>query len=311
MPKPLNYYLYLKPFATLLRLLARLLAPRLTPTPTTTLHIPSRDPNRTIKVHVYTPPTTQRKQQQKGPTPLLLNFCGSGFIIQGHGLDDPYCHHIAQNTSYTVFDIQYRMSPEHPFPAPLEDAEDVISWVRSRPEVYDLDRLGLSGFSAGGNVAVSLAANHEGPFKALVAFYPVVDAVRSVEERVAVEREGVKLPGWFMRFCTKAYLSRGVELVGGRGDVRVSPIFRDVVDGWKVERVLCVSPARDVLAGEVEELAGKLAEGGKAEGGRFLKKVVCERVEGCGHGWDKVAKEGTEAWEKRMRVYGMVVDLLK
>ncbi|KAE8357052.1 Alpha/Beta hydrolase protein [Aspergillus coremiiformis] len=301
--RPLTYYIVLKPVATLLRQLAFVLAPRIVPTPSSTLLIPSRDPKRSIKIHVYSP-----SSPPKGPLPLLLNFCGSGFVIQGHGLDDDYCHYIARNTDYTVFDIQYRMSPEHPCPAPLEDAEDVITWVQSQPGSYDRSRLGLSGFSAGGNVASSMAANHPGPFKVLVVFYPVVDAVRPMGERVAPERGGVKLPGWFMRFCTRAYLSG--EFRGRGADVRVSPILRDVKDGWRVERVLGVSPAGDILAGEVEDWVKKL-QAGREEGGRFLKIVDCERVEGCGHAWDKVAEEGTEAWEKKMRVYGKVVELLK
>ncbi|OGM49294.1 esterase/lipase [Aspergillus bombycis] len=298
--RTLKYHLFLKPVAFLLRALAYTLVPRITPTPTTTLHIPSRDPQRTIKVHVYRPCSPE-----KGPHPVLLNFCGGGFIIQGHGLDHTYCSHIAAHTAYTVFDVQYRMAPEHPFPAALEDAEDVLAYVRARPETYDAGRVGVSGFSAGGNLATSLAANHEGPFKVLVAFYPVVDAARPSAERTAPEVGGWTLPSWFVRFCTVAYLSAGFE---GR-DVRVSPLRRAVGDGagWRVERALLVSAARDVLAPEVEELGGMLAKGGN---GGFLKKVVVERVEGVGHAWDKVAKEGTVGWEKMMRVYGMVVDLL-
>jgi acetyl esterase/lipase len=71
-----------------------------------------------------------------------------------------------------------------------------------------------------------------------------------------------------------------------------------------VRRVLLVSAARDCLAVEVEELGDRL---GTVEG----MSVVCERVEGCGHAWDKVAKEGSWGWEEKVRVYGMVVDLLK
>ncbi|OOO14068.1 hypothetical protein OAory_01026630 [Aspergillus oryzae] len=313
--RTLKYYLFLKPIALLLRTLAYTLVPRITPTPNETLHIPSRDPQRTIKVHVYSPPNPPPGKPDKGPLhstptprPVLLNFCGSGYIIQGHGLDNTYCRHIATNTPYTVFDVQYRMAPEHPFPAALEDAEDVLAYVRSQPEIYDVSRVGLSGFSAGGNLATSLAANHEGPFRVLVAFYPVVDATRPLEERRAPEVGGWALPGWFVRFCTVAYLSGGFE----GGDVRISPIGRAVGGdsgdrGWRVERVLLVSAARDLLALEVEELGGLLLKGGDGE---FLKKVVVERVDGVGHAWDKVAKEGTVEWEKMMRAYGMVVDLL-
>ncbi|KAE8375050.1 Alpha/Beta hydrolase protein [Aspergillus bertholletiae] len=304
--RTLTYYLLLKPIALLLRAFVHILVPRITPTPTITLYIPSRDPQRTIKVHLYSP-----SNPTKGPCPVLLNFCGSGFVIQGHGFDNTYCTHIAAHTGYTVFDVQYRMAPEHPFPAAFEDAEDVLNFVRSQPQTYDLSRIALSGFSAGGNLATSLAANQAGPFRALVAFYPLVDATRPFGGRVAPEAGGWTLPGWFVRFCTAAYL--GVRFRGRAGDVRISPMRRVVESsgskGWRVERVLLVSAARDVLAPEVEELGQLLlAEEGDGE---FLKKVVVERVEGVGHAWDKVAKEGTRGWEEMMRVYGIAVDLLK
>ncbi|KAK1141012.1 hypothetical protein N8T08_009669 [Aspergillus melleus] len=84
------------------------------------------------------------------PHPVLINLHGSGFVIPAHGSDDAFCRQVSQRTGYLVLDIKYRLSPEHPFPAPVDDVEDVVNWVKSQPNKFDLSRMAISGFSAGG-----------------------------------------------------------------------------------------------------------------------------------------------------------------
>ncbi|KAE8147977.1 Alpha/Beta hydrolase protein [Aspergillus avenaceus] len=317
----LKYYLILKPLAILLRLLSRLLIPTAHPTPTETIHIPSRDPKRTITANLYHPLSSTNNAQKttpiKGKKPVLLNFCGSGFVLPGHGTDDEYCHYIAQNTDHVVLDVKYRLAPEYPCPAALEDAEDVLAWVRGQSEL-DGERVSVSGFSAGGNLATALVANSTsmstststfgsgsgsgsgsgggGGFENLVSFYPLLDASLKSKQRVAPEKDGFKLPGWFQWFCTTAYTSGGVECT----DPRVSPGFADL--RWGVKRCLFVTAGRDCLAREVEDLADRLK---RVRGG-----VECRRVEGVGHAWDKVVKKGSYGWEEKMACYSAVVDLI-
>jgi acetyl esterase/lipase len=72
-------------------------------------------------------------------------------MIPMHGTDDEFAMRIAKDTQYNVLDVQYRLAPEHPFPAGAHDAEDVVRYVLARPQDYDPDRIVVSGFSAGGN----------------------------------------------------------------------------------------------------------------------------------------------------------------
>ncbi|KAJ5090913.1 hypothetical protein N7532_009597 [Penicillium argentinense] len=111
-------YVYHKALATFLRALVR---PRLQfhPKPDDTIFIPARDPDRTIRVHVYKPAHATE------PTPVLINFCGSIFVLRTFGSDDEFCQFVADKTNYTVIDAQYRLAPEHPFPAAFYDAEDL------------------------------------------------------------------------------------------------------------------------------------------------------------------------------------------
>lgn len=74
-----------------------------------------------INVHIYQLATEKQK-----PSPVLLNFCGSGFVLPTFGNDDEYCRYVADRTDYIVIHVQYRLAPEHPFPAAFQDAEDVV-----------------------------------------------------------------------------------------------------------------------------------------------------------------------------------------
>ena len=87
----------------------------------------------------------------------------SQFIFHLHGSDDIFCRRVAAETHYTVLDIEYRLAPEHPFPAAPHDAADALKYVLSRPDLYDNSRIAVSGFSAGGNLALGLVLAQDFP----------------------------------------------------------------------------------------------------------------------------------------------------
>ncbi|KAL4777108.1 Alpha/Beta hydrolase protein [Aspergillus nidulans var. acristatus] len=160
----------------------------------TTITAPS--PTHNIKVHIYNPPPAQLQPQpstdQPNPSPVLITACGSGFIIPGLGLDTSYCRLISSKTFHTVIDVGYRLAPEHPFPCAIEDLVSVVHWVRSQPSRFDLSRVSIGGFSAGGNLAASVAVNSfpHGTFWSLVLFYPVLDACTPPGMKVAPSEYG-------------------------------------------------------------------------------------------------------------------------
>jgi acetyl esterase/lipase len=242
------------------------------------LQVPSRDEGRTIKVHVY----KSKNPSQPSPVPVLINFHGSGFVIPMHGSDDEFAMRIAKDTNYTVLDVQYRLAPECPFPSGAHDAEDVVRYVLSKPQEYDLDRVAVSGFSAGGNFALGLSGHvfPTGTFRHVLAYYPPTDLSKDPRTKVAPDTSGEPIPPWVSDVFNSCYLPDGVD----RAQPLVSPYY---IEGQKFpDSMLVITCAQDNLALETEELVKKI----QAAPG---KHVEHKRVELCGHAWDKSYKPGT------------------
>ncbi|KAL4892267.1 Alpha/Beta hydrolase protein [Aspergillus ambiguus] len=287
-------YLYLKIVVTVLHVVMRLQG-MITAAPDTTLHLPSRDPSRSIKAHLYR--STQSTPQT--PTPVLINFPGIGFVVSAHGGDDAFCRRISQQTAYSVLDIDYRLSPEHPFPAPVHDTEDVVKWVLRQAEKFDVSRVAVSGFSAGGNLAL-VASSYLFPpttFRAVLVFYPSVSLYIDPATLVRPETGGSPMPTFLLRLFNKCYIPAGVDA----RDLRLSPSLAESESFPR--NMLIITASYDTLADEAEKLGRRLAQ----DAGRY---VVRKRMDQCDHTWDKFAREGSPEWERKEQAYGLAVDML-
>ncbi|KAJ6157589.1 hypothetical protein N7470_005181 [Penicillium chermesinum] len=277
-------YLYTKALATLLRAVVLTffhLAGRRNAHPDEVRHIPCRDKGRTIKVHIY------RSSDKTSPSPVLVNFHGSGFMLPLHGSDDEFCRFISSRTKYDVIDVSYRLAPEHPFPAALNDTEDAVKYVLGRPDEFDLTRLSISGFSAGGNLALAAAATlfPQDTFRSVLAIYPSVDLSRPITEKIAPDSTGRPLPNRVLRFFRPAYFPA------------LAPLERFP------RRVLMITASGDSLCLEAERLAESL----KSVPGSH---VVCERMQQCSHGWDKKPRAGPAQAAATKKAYGLAVEML-
>jgi len=86
----------------------------------------------------------------------LLWVHGGGYVLGTAAQDDALCRRFADTLGITVAAVDYRLAPEHPFPAPLEDCYTALSWLAGLPAV-DPDRIAIGGASAGGGLAAALA----------------------------------------------------------------------------------------------------------------------------------------------------------
>lgn len=90
------------------------------------------------------------------PLPALLWIHGGGFVIGTAAQDDGLCHHFSESLGIVVAAVEYRLAPEHPYPAPLEDCYHALTWLADQ-EYVDAGRVAVGGGSAGGGLAAALA----------------------------------------------------------------------------------------------------------------------------------------------------------
>lgn len=282
-------YFYCKVVAFVLRVITRSRLP--SPKPDTVCQIPSRETARSIKAHVY------KSGKSPEPGPVLINFHGSGFVFPFHGQDDGFCRQMSQRAGYTVLDVRYRLAPEHPFPAALNDVEDTVKWVLQRPEKFDQTRVALSGFSAGGNLVLAASSNlfSRETFHAVIAFYPPVDLYTEPGSKCPPDPSGRPLPSPLARFFDMCYIPSSYN----RQDPRISPLYAQP-DRFP-DRILMITAAGDNLAPEAERLATTMKTSDRV--------VVLERMDGCNHGWNVSPKNAVHR-EARDRAYDMAVGML-
>ncbi|KAJ3547528.1 hypothetical protein NM208_g1469 [Fusarium decemcellulare] len=304
----LNYFRYwrLKFWATIFRFVSgRRHRGYLEPAPGTPVNrkflaIPSRDQSRTIGAWLYYPPDCA-DQTLTGSSPVLINWHGSGFIVPSLGLDHKFCHDIARKNGILVLDVDYRKSPENPFPAALEDAQDVFSWVENNPQLFDLTRVAVSGFSAGGTLALVAASSlrSEHPkldIKAVVVFYPCVDLTIDPQTKT-VPNPIRPIRPWMQQVFWDAYAPDPQT----REDPRISPSYAEPV--LFPPNVTFITCSGDVLEPEGRALAKKLDDG--------TRKVNHVSLTNVSHGFDTWCNPETPEWEQKERGYQVASDDLK
>ncbi|WP_445162498.1 alpha/beta hydrolase [Mycobacterium sp. Dal123C01] len=112
------------------------------------------------------------------PVPALLWIHGGGYVSGMAQQDDRLCRRFSTRLGITVASVEYRLAPEHPYPAPLEDCYTALTWLAGLPAV-DGERVAVGGASAGGGLAAALAflARDRGEVTPIlqVLAYPMLD----------------------------------------------------------------------------------------------------------------------------------------
>jgi acetyl esterase len=137
-------------------------------------------PHGRIPARIYTP---KKLRKADGLAPGLVFFHGGGWVIGNLETHDVVCRKLAHEGEMIVMSVDYRLAPEHRFPAAVEDAVTATKWVAANAKGLGIDasRLVVGGDSAGGNLAavVSLHARENGPKLAgQLLVYPATDFSR-------------------------------------------------------------------------------------------------------------------------------------
>jgi acetyl esterase len=211
-------------------------------------------PHGDIPVRVYRP--TEEPQ-----LPVLVWLHGGGWTLGSVEMHDPIARNIANAAGCVVVSVDYRLAPEHPYPAPLDDAFAALQWVAGHAAEIggDATRLAVGGDSAGGNLAAVcalLARDAGAPRLALqVLVYPVTDhgfATASYRDN----GKGYLLEEAQMRWFYDCYTRGGADPTDWRISPLQAPSFENVAPA------LVVTAEFDPLRDEGEAYAHALERAG-------------------------------------------------
>jgi acetyl esterase len=204
-----------------------------------------------VPARFYRPATTRSNG-------LLVWFHGGGWVLGDLDSHDDPCRSMANRGGFCVLSVGYRLAPEHPFPAAVDDALTATRWARDHAaELGCSPLIAVGGDSAGGNLA-AVVANRPAVatcFQLLV--YPVTDA-RMGSASFVENADGYMLTASGMAWFYGHYL--GAD--GSVDDPRVSPLLEDPSRIASSPSALVITAEHDPLRDEGEAYAARLADAG-------------------------------------------------
>lgn len=223
-----------------------------------------------------------------GRLPVLVYLHGGGWVLGGVAFSDAVCRRLANASGCVIASVEYRLAPEHPFPAGLEDAWTATRFVASCAADLHVDaaRMAVGGDSAGGNLAAVVARrarDERGPGVGLqVLVYPVTAHDPGTPSASACA-EGYGLETAGMRWYWDHYAPAGLD----RSHPDLSPLRAEDLSG--LPPALILTAEHDPLRDEGEAYGARLAEAGVP--------VTCKRYPGSIHGFLDMLGEFDEADE--------------
>jgi acetyl esterase len=221
-----------------------------------------------VPIRIYRPVETDEKSM------ALVYFHGGGWVAGSIETHEGPARALARRAGIVVVSVDYRLAPEHRFPAPLDDAWTATQWVSSHAEdlKLDVDRIGVGGDSSGGNLAAVIARrarDHAIPVAMQLLLYPVTNHAFDTPS-YSYFSEGYGLTRNGMQWYWEQYLG---DADGSSPDA--SPA--QVGDLRRLPRAIVVTAEADVLRDEAESYAQRM----------FLSTVETEgyRYDGMIHGF--------------------------
>jgi acetyl esterase len=237
-----------------------------------------------------------RRYAPEGADNLIVYVHGGGFVIGNLDTHDATCRILANEARATVISVDYRLAPEHPFPAGLEDSYAALCWVAENAAAIGGDpaRLAVGGDSAGGNLAavVSLLARDRGGPKLAhqLLVYPATD-MRG--DTVSMRENG---SGYFLTHDVMVWFSNHYVSAQERLLPHASPLLAPDLSGLPPATV--ITAEFDPLRDEGEAYAARLRESGVP--------VELTRYDGMIHGFFTIlmfrqAQEAVESATSALR----------
>ena len=224
--------------------------------------------------------TVYLHRAEKPGQPVIYELHGGGFVFGDARKDDGICHTMASVSGCNVVGIDYRLVPEAPYPAAVDDLCDVMAYFREHEADYGMNGhlAGVVGFSGGATIAASAglrAAAGEFPLKGLVLHYPYLDSVHMPSEK---EHFDCDMDPAVMEAFTRLY-SREEE----RGLPAVSPVMAESSDLINYPAAMILPAEKDALRKEGLLFADKLRKAGVEVYCRVMPETHHGYVEDAGN----------------------------
>ncbi|WP_435592948.1 alpha/beta hydrolase [Nocardia sp. bgisy118] len=214
-----------------------------------------------------------------GAPPLLVFFHGGGYVLGDVNTHDEPCRMLCRYAEVQVLSVDYRLAPEHPFPAGVDDALAAFRWAVAHASALgaDPERIAVGGDSAGATLCAAIAqvtTREGGPVPALqLLLYPSIDLTEARTTSDELFAEGFYLTDDDRQWCRGHYLSGPGNADGS--DSRTSPALAEDLSG--LPPAILISAAFDPLRDEDEAYAAALRAAGN--------RVVLQRAPGLIHGF--------------------------
>ncbi len=248
-----------------------------------------------VPVRIYRPVDTNE------PMRGLVYFHGGGYVIGSIETHDGTARALAKRTPCIVVSVDYRLAPEHPYPAALDDAWTAARWVVEHASELgvDGDKVGVGGDSVGATLATIVARRGRDrgvPFSTQLLLYPTTTS-RQDAPSYSLFSMGYGLTRNAMAWYWTQYIGEA----DGSGDPDISPSA--LQDMRRMPRAIVVTAEADVLRDEAETYAQRL----------FLSGVETEgyRYDGMIHGFLRMAgvvKRSNEAFTEIAQSLGPLLD---
>lgn len=191
-------------------------------------------------------------------TGLLVWFHGGGWVLGSVDSHDDMCRALCVRSGHSVLSVDYRLAPEDPFPAGLDDAVNATRWAFENSALLGCDptRLAVGGDSAGANLAAVVAQLSPVPISHQVLIYPVTDG------QMASDSYRENADGYFLTASSMKWFL-GHYLAGGQGsptDPRVSPLLATDDDLARTPPALVITAEFDPLRDEGDAYARRLSD---------------------------------------------------
>ena len=215
-----------------------------------------------IPLRLYAP-TNQAKD-----LPTLLYFHGGGFVVGDLDTYDAMLRYVCKKVGCIIISVDYRLAPDHPFPAAVDDALATYAWIQKHGPLFGVDvkRLGVGGDSAGGNLALNICLAGAGALPRLKApafqtlIYPWIDLYEAHTQDASFKEfaTGFALTAALIEYFTRhAFLS-----TQKLQDPRVSPLLAPAAGLKRVPPTLLQLCGFDPLRDQGVRLAARLNDAG-------------------------------------------------